>query len=302
MYVGIWARIGFVLVIAILTLSIGGCEPGTDAETAPVAAEVASADTDGETQTDAGNSPIPGADMAPARAVTAQAMAYTELKDELVYGYFSAPADMFEPLPAVILIHDWWGLNDHVRATADRLAGEGFIVFAVDLFGTKVASSPGEARVLTMEAIEDLDALNSNIDAAFDFVSNTAGAPRVGTLGWGFGGSRSLRAAQSFTDGLDAAVIYYSPVDADEDALRPISAPILALFAADDTTIRVESVEAFQGALESLRKNFTLHIYPGAGHGFAEPTSRNFDATTSADAWRRTLEFLNLHLTINEDG
>jgi carboxymethylenebutenolidase len=298
MYAGISLRTGFVLVIALMASLFGGCESPTTDQTVAVSAEA----ENGETQSSGGENPVPAADVAPARPVTSQSMAYTELKDELVYGYFSAPADMFEPLPAVIMIHDWWGLNEHTRAMADRLAGEGFIVLAVDLFGSKVASSPGEARVLTMEAIEDLDSLNDNIRAAFDFVRNTAGAPRVGALGWGFGGSRSLRAAQLFTDELDAAVIYYGQVDADEEALRPISAPVLALFAANDTTIRVASVEAFRGALETLRKNFDLHIYADVGHAFVEPSSRNFDAATAADAWRRTLEFLNLHLTTNENG
>ena len=207
---------------------------------------------------------------------------------------------MFEPLPAVIMIHEWWGLNDHVRATADRLAGEGFIVLAVDLFGGKVASTPGEARVLMIEAIEDPESMNDNIRAAFDFVSDTAGAPRVGSLGWGFGGSRSLRAAELFPEELDAAVIYYGQVSNDEEALHPIGAPILALFAANDRSIKLASVEAFKDALETLRKNYDLHIYPGVGHAFANPSGRNYDAAIAADAWRRTLEFLNLHLAINE--
>ena len=300
MQVGISSRTGFVLVIALMTLVFGGCESETTAATAAVLAEAENAN--GDPQPTGGEKPIPAANVAPARPVSSQSMAYTELKNELVYGYFAAPADMFEPLPAVILIHDWWGLNDHIRATADRLAGEGFIVFAVDLFGTKIASSPGEARVLVMRAIEDTDSLNDNIRAAFDFVSDTAGAPRVGSLGWGFGGSRSLRAAELLPEGLDAAVIYYGQVNDDEEALRPIGAPILALFAANDTSIRIASVEAFRDAMETLRKNFDLHIYPDTGHGFAEPSGRNFDAAMAADAWRRTLEFLNLHLTIDESG
>jgi carboxymethylenebutenolidase len=302
MNVGISSRTGFVLVIALMALLFGGCDSTSTDQAAAVSAEAGNADANGESQTSGSENPIRAAEIAPARPVTSQIMAYTELKDELVYGYFSVPADMFEPLPAIIMIHDWWGLNDHVRATADRLAGEGFIVLAVDLFGSKVASSPGEARVLTMRAIEDLDTLNDNIRAAFDFVSDTAGAPRVASLGWGFGGSRSLRVAALFPEELDAAVIFYAQVDDDQDLLRPIGAPILALFAANDASIRLASVDAFRGALETLRKNFDLHIYPDVGHGFAEPDGRNFDAATSEDAWRRTLEFLNLHLSISESG
>jgi len=225
-------------------------------------------------------------------------MAYTEYKDELIHGYFSAPADMFEPLPAIIMIHEWWGLNDNIRAMADRLAGEGYIVFAVDLYQGKVANTPGEARALMMRVVEDPEAARDNIRAAFDFVSKTAGAPRIGSLGWCFGGGWSLNTAQLFPDDLDAAVIYYGQVTDDEEWLRPIGAPILGLFAAEDAGIKVASVEAFRDALERLHKNYDIHIYPGVGHAFANPTGRNYDAATAEDAWRRTLEFLNLHLSV----
>jgi len=86
----------------------------------------------------------------------------------------------------------------------------------------------------------------------------------------------------------------------DEDILRPINAPILGLFAAEDTGIKVASVEAFRAALLRLRKNYEVHIYPEVGHAFANPTGRNYDAATAEDAWRRTLEFLDHHLSIDE--
>lgn len=238
--------------------------------------------------------------IAPARPVISQTMAYTEYKDELVYGYFSAPADMFEPLPAVIMIHEWWGLNDNVRAMADRLAGEGYIVFAVDLFGGKTASTPAAARVLMMEAIEDVESGRENIKAAFEFVKNTAGAPKVASLGWCFGGGWSLTTAQLFPGELDAAVIYYGQVTSDEELLAPVTSPILGLFAAEDTGIKVDTVHAFRDALQRLRKEHTVHIYPGVGHAFANPTGRRYDAATANDAWARTLEFLGEHLSADD--
>ena len=244
--------------------------------------------------------PSPAVQPAPLRPVISQTMAYTEDQEELVYGYFSAPADMFEPLPAVIMIHEWWGLNDNIRAMADRLAGEGYIVFAVDLFNGQVANSPGEARVLMMQAVENPEASNQNIRAAFQFVSETAGAPRIGAIGWCFGGGWSLNTARLFPEELDASVIYYGQVTDDEEALRPIGAPILGLFAAEDTGIKVESVKAFEAALQRLRKNHEVHIYPGVGHAFANPTGTNYNAVAAEDAWRRTLDFLKLHLQINE--
>ena len=153
------------------------------------------------------------------------------------------------------MIHEWWGLNDNIRSMANRLAGEGYIVFAVDLFHGKVANTAGMARALMMEVIEDPEPSKENIRAAFEFVSITADAPRVGSIGWCFGGGWSLNTAQLFPEGLDAAVIYYGQVTADEDLLRPIGAPILGLFGAEDRSITVESVEAFRDALQRLRKN-----------------------------------------------
>ena len=91
--------------------------------------------------------PSPAAAIEPARAVVSDPrMPYVESGDELVYGYFAAPSDVFEPVPAVILIHEWWGLNDNVRAMADRLAGEGYMVLAVDLYGGETATTPRVAR------------------------------------------------------------------------------------------------------------------------------------------------------------
>ena len=240
--------------------------------------------------------PSPAAELAPARDVISDPkMPYAEVGDQLVYGYFAAPSDVFEPLPAIIVIHEWWGLNDNVRAMADRLAGEGYMVLAVDLYGGKTADSPADARALMLEVVEDPGPANENIRAAYEFLT-TAGAPRIGSLGWCFGGGWSLNTAQLFPDELDAAVIYYGQVTDDEDSLRPISAPILGLFGADDTGITVESVEAFRASLERLRKEHDIHVYPGVGHAFANPTGTNYNAEAATDAWVRTLEFLGRHL------
>lgn len=101
-------------------------------------------------------------------------------------------------------------------------------------------------------------------------------------------------------DDLDACVIYYGQVSNDEDKLRPISSPILALFAARDNSIKAEAVEAFDTALQHLRKNYEIKIYPGVRSGFANLTSPNFNDNAAADAWLRTLQFLELHLSIDD--
>jgi carboxymethylenebutenolidase len=241
--------------------------------------------------------PSPAVDVAPAREVISDPrMPYAESGDHLVYGHFAAPADVVEPLPAVILIHEWWGLNDNVRAMANRLAGEGYMVLAVDLYNGEVAESREAARVLMLEVVEDREVAENNIRSAYAFLEE-AGAPRIGSMGWCFGGGWSLNTAQLFPDALDASVIYYGQVTDEEDKLQPVTAPILGLFGAADTGISVESVEGFRGALERLRKDHEIHIYPGVGHAFANPTGQNYNAEAAEDAWRRTLEFLDRHLS-----
>jgi len=236
------------------------------------------------------------AKIAPRRPIVSERLAYADVENELVYGHFAFPADMVEPLPAIIVIHEWWGLNDNIRAMSDRLAGEGYIVFAVDLYGGQVADSAAGARQLMLSVVENPEQASENIRKAYDFVNTTAGAPKVGSLGWSFGGGWSLNTAMLFPNELDAAVIYYGQVTDDEERLRPINVPVLGLFGADDTGISVESVQRFEAALELLRKDHEIQIYPGAGHAFANPTGRNYDAEVAEDAWRRTLEFLGHNL------
>jgi carboxymethylenebutenolidase len=243
-----------------------------------------------------------GALIAPQRAVVSDQLAYAEVADELVYGYFVFPSDMMEPLAAIIVIHEWWGLNDNIRAMADRLAAEGYIVLAVDLYSGQVATSVSEARKLMLSVNADTELASENIRQAYNFVSSAAGAPRIASLGWCFGGGWSLNTAMLFPDDLDAAVIYYGTVTGDEDLLRPINMPILGLFGADDRGISVESVRLFEGALVRLRKQHEIHIFPGAGHAFANPTGNNYNATVAEEAWVKTLEFLHHNLVAGEEG
>ena len=295
------ARLGKTGVLAVLLASglfLTACDKSADpASEAEKATGRDNVEAMSREHADDTTEPSPATELAPARDIISDPrMPYIESGDELVYGYFAVPADVAEPLPALIVIHEWWGLNDNVRAMADRLAGEGYMVLAVDLYGGKTADTPGAARELMLEVVEEPEAAKANIRAAYEFLE-VAGAPRIGSLGWCFGGGWSLAAAQMFPDDLDASVIYYGQVTGDEEKLRPINAPILGLFAADDAGIKVESVEAFRDALERLRKEHEVHIYPDVGHAFANPTGKNYSADAATDAWAKTLDFLGRHLS-----
>ena len=286
--------------IALIAVSwlVAACDTsGTSPAVSDQAAEQANVRAMAQEHADDTSDPSDAAQIVPSRSVISEFLPYAEVDQELVYGHFVFPSNMIEPLPAIIVIHEWWGLNDNVRAMANRLAAEGYIVLAIDLFGGKVADTASQARQLMISVVENPDLAAENIRQAYDFVDDTAGAPSVGSLGWCFGGGWSLNTAMLFPDKLDASVIYYGQVTEDEDKLRPISAPILGLFAAEDRGIRLESVQAFEQSLERLRKNYEIHIYPDVGHAFANPTGRNYNAEAAEDAWQKTLDFLSQNLS-----
>lgn len=280
--------------LALVASGCGSDDPGNADEPAAISASEEPAPA---------SPPVPRVeDTQPEIPVVAERLPYADVDDELVYGHFVFPADMVEPLPAVILVHESWGLVDHIRARANRLAGEGYIVLAIDLFGGLTTTDPEEARRQMLSVVENAESARENIRQAYAFVSETAGAPRVGAVGWDFGGGWSLNTAILFPDDLDAAVIVYGQVTADAEALRPVGAPILGLFAGRDRGVSVESVRQFEAALAGLDKNFDIHIYPDAGHGFANPAAAAFDRETAEDAWQRMLGFLELHLAIGDSG
>lgn len=240
--------------------------------------------------------PNAAADAAPRTEVVGERLPYAEVDNQLVYGYFVFPTDMVEPLPAVIMIHEWWGLNDGLRAMADRLAGEGYIVLAVDLFKGRTAEQPDGARELMLEVLENPSFAEDNLRQAYDFLVTTARAPSVASLGWCFGGGWSLNTAMMFPERLAASVIYYGQVISDEEQLQRLSVPILGIFAEQDRGIPVDSVRRFETALQRLRKEHAIRVFPGVGHAFANPSGENYDAVAAADAWALTLDFLARHL------
>ena len=231
------------------------------------------------------------------RNVTVDTLAYGEVGDQLVYGHFAFPEDMVDPLPAVILIHDWWGLNDEIKSYGTRLAAEGFIVLAIDLFNGSTATAPAGARDLELAVVEDPDFALANIRQAYRFVKDVAGAPSVAVLGFGFGGGWALTTAIAQPADFAAIVTYYGQVNSDQDALAPISGPILGLFAETDRAVPADSVRAFERALEALDKDFDVVVYDDARRGFADALMADaYDANVAARAWEHTLEFLRTSL------
>src|SRR5690606_37348723 len=110
-------------------------------------------------------------------------------------GFLAMPADAAEPLPGVIVIHEWWGLNDNIKAMTRRLAGEGYVALAVDLYGGATAATPEQAQSLMAAMLADPDAARHNLQQAYDYLDKYAFAPRIASIGWCLGGGWSLQTA-----------------------------------------------------------------------------------------------------------
>jgi carboxymethylenebutenolidase len=208
--------------------------------------------------------------------------------------YLSLPEGASAPLPAVVVIHEWWGLNDHIRHWTDRLAADGYAALAVDLYGGEVASDPDTAMKL-MKAVDAAKA-QAILTAAHDYLAQD---PRIeaeqqGVIGWCFGGHWSLQHAIATPD-LDAAVIYYGQPITDPEQLTKIEAPLLAVYANQDESIPPKAVDAFVKALEGVDKSIEVHRYD-ANHAFANPSSARYQQEAAADAWTQARAFLAEHL------
>lgn len=194
--------------------------------------------------------------------------------------------------PGIVMIHEWWGLNAHIKDMARMLASEGYRVLAVDLYKGTVASTNEEAQALR-QAVNPEESIQL-LSAAATFLREQ-GASKVASLGWSFGGGESLRLALS-GERLDATVIYYGQLAFDREQLKAIEWPVLGIFGGKDQSISTESVEAFDALLDSLGVRNEIVIYPGAGHAFANPSVPTYAPAEAAAAWDKTLGFLKENL------
>ena len=238
----------------------------------------------------------PAAQAGAAAPIRSQTVRYATVNGKEVSGYLAYPAAAEGGLPAVLVFHEWWGLNDNIKAMADQLAGQGYVALAADLYGGQVATQPEAARSLMEEALKDRDAMGQNLRQAHAYLKEQIKATRIGTIGWCFGGAISLRAALVVPDQVDATIIYYGHVGSDPEELKPLKAPVLGLFGGADQGIPVEMVRKFEDTLKGLGKPVTIHIYEGAAHAFANPSGGNYKADAAADAWSKSLAFLAEHL------
>ena len=211
--------------------------------------------------------------------------------DETVQGILYTPAGN-GPFPALIVIHEWWGLNDWVKDQASKLADQGYVTLAIDLYRGKVATTPDMAHEIMRGVPEDR--AKRDLHAAFEFLASQPNVKkgRIGSIGWCMGGGYSLDVALQEPT-LAATVINYGHLATDTDALKKINAPILGFFGGQDHGITPADVNKFKATMDQLGKKVEIKIYDDAGHAFENPNNKDgYRAADAADAWKRTVDFL----------
>jgi carboxymethylenebutenolidase len=211
--------------------------------------------------------------------------------DDTVQAVLYAPEGK-GPFPGLVVIHEYWGLNDWVKEQASKLSDQGYVALAVDLYRGKVATTPDEAHELMRGVPEDRAA--RDLHAAVEFLKSQSNVKkdRIGSIGWCMGGGYSLgMALQEPT--LTAAVIHYGHLATDPESLKRINAAILGIFGGQDRGIPVVDVKKFEQTLKQLGKKVEIVIYPDAGHAFENPNNKTgYRPDDAADAWKRTVKFL----------
>jgi carboxymethylenebutenolidase len=211
-------------------------------------------------------------------------------------GYLSLPKGAGTH-PGIVVVHEWWGLNDWVKQQADSLAAHGYVALAPDLYKGKVAYDEETAHQLMSGLVEE-EAI-ATLRAAADFLRSRddVRANGIGVIGWCLGGRYAIRLAAA-DPGIRAAVIYYGAPITDPASIRGIQAAMLGNFGAEDKGPSPEQVKEFEAALRSAGKKVDFKIYPGAGHGFGNVNNPwgGYRPAATKDAWKRTLAFLDREL------
>jgi carboxymethylenebutenolidase len=194
------------------------------------------------------------------------------------------------PVPGIIVIHEWWGLNDHIKHWADRLAADGYAALAVDLFGGVVATTP-DAATSAVKAVDPKRATATLLDAhAFLLKDARIRAPSTAAIGWCFGGKWALNLGLAAPE-LDAVVAYYGHVTTDANELKALRAPLLGIFGNRDKSIPPAKVDEFERGLQQAGVRHTVLRYD-ADHAFANPSGPRYEANAADDAWRKARGFL----------
>ena len=198
--------------------------------------------------------------------------------------------------PALIVIHEWWGLTDWIRQNARDLASRGYVALAIDLYRGGLTSNPQEAYKLMMSVPKERAV--TDLESAFDYLSTmeNVNPSKIGVIGWCMGGSYSFQAAVNLPK-LAACVIDYGNVDVSKASVDAIHCPVLCNFAEKDKTYTPKMAKEFAAAMKADGKKVELRIYPGVDHAFMNPNNTyGYSEAQSEIAWKKIYTFLDEHL------
>jgi carboxymethylenebutenolidase len=240
----------------------------------------------------------PGPETAAPPAAAAHAGSTVELEGASGKGsgYLALPKDPAGKHAALVVIQEWWGLDDWIKENADRFAAQGYVVLAVDLYRGKATSDPGVAHELMRGLPEDR--AMADLEAGFGYLAARPDVDptRIGSVGWCMGGGYSLALA-AHEPKLRAAVVNYGRLITAKDALAGIHASVLGNFAGDDHGIPPADVLEFEKAMKGLGKDVDIKLYEGKGHAFMNPNNKKgYDEAAAKDAWARIDTFFAKNL------
>jgi carboxymethylenebutenolidase len=231
-----------------------------------------------------------------AAATATAGMIHTTIDKQPLSGYLSLPKGAGTH-PAIIVIHEWWGLTDWVKEQTDSLAAHGYTALAVDLYKGKVARDQETAHQY-MSGLASDEAL-ATLRRGVDFLRSRddVRAQAIGVIGWCMGGGYSIRLAAA-DPGIRACVMYYGAPITDAAAIKGIQAAVLGNFGGDDKGPSPDQAQTFEKALREAGKKVDFKIYPGAPHAFANVNNPwgGYRADAAKDAWGRTVAFLEENL------
>lgn len=227
-------------------------------------------------------------------SIDAKPFQYGSVDGQDLNGYLAKPTSAGEK-PAIILIHEWWGLNDAIRSTAREFAKLGYVALAVDLYGQEATTDRRQAQEYASGVQDNMEAAFANLKAAVKTLQEMPDVDqdRMASIGWCFGGGWSYQMAKNNL-GVKATVIYYGRFNPEDD-LQKMRAKIIGHFAEEDRGIRVDNVKEFQATLKTLSGEHEIYIYPNTQHGFASRPGENprYDEEAAELAWQRTNAFLD---------
>lgn len=234
-----------------------------------------------------------GAQRAPVAKVQSTEIIYGQSGDQIHRGYLSRPVAR-DTKSGLIVIHEWWGLNEDIHAMTEQLAGLGYTALAVDLYDGNSATQVRDAFELSTNLSSNEERGLTNLQEAYDYLETEMGATKIGVIGWCLGGKWSLKTALMLPEDIDATVIYYGGLTDDKDKLAKLDMPIIGFVGTRDR-LHKEFI-AFDANMKELGKNANIHIYEGAKHAFANASGTVYEPVAAEDSWEKTISFLRSYL------